>query len=197
MNEQWNNTKRIIRTDVYRNLGIVNKKVIVKEFLKNSSPTGLIIHFRICNYYAQKSKKGIISKLLHSLCYMRFKKRQALCGVELNQRCSIGAGLRLPHRGAIVIHPKAVIGENCEIMQGVTIGNNILKSRDDVPIIGDNVLICAGAKIIGCVKVGNTVVIGANSVVTRDVEDNSVVAGSPAGFIKECGDEFVINRYQP
>lgn len=134
--------------------------------------------------------------MCHSYCYLKFQKIQKNCGVELNQHTRIGYGLRLPHRGGIVIHPQAVIGNNCEIMQGVTIGNNILKSRDDVAVIGDEVLLCTGAKIIGGVHIGNTVVVGANAVVTKDIPNHTVVAGIPAKEIRTCDDRFVINRYE-
>lgn len=71
-------------------------------------------------------------------------------------------------------------GKNCKIFQQVTIGYN----GDEQPIIGDNVVVCCGAKIIGGVKVGNNVIIGANAVVCKDIPDNVVVAGVPAKIIK-------------
>ncbi len=71
------------------------------------------------------------------------------------------------------------IGKNCTIYQQVTVGN----SGGHYPTIGDNVSICAGAKVLGGVKVGNNVTIGANAVVTKDVPDNAIVAGVPARVI--------------
>lgn len=101
----------------------------------------------------------------------------------------------MPHRGgAIVIHGDVIIGEQCEIMQNVTIGNNIMKSRDDVAQIGDCVTLCAGVKIIGNVKIGNHVMVGANSVVTKDIPDNSIVAGIPGKVIKYDIYPPVINK---
>ncbi len=91
---------------------------------------------------------------------------------------------------AIVIHKKAVIGKNCRISQGVTIGGT--PNRVELPVIGDNVYIGAGAKIIGNIKIGNNVVIGANSVVITDIPDNCVAVGMPAKVIKEGID---INNY--
>ncbi|MNG29745.1 Serine acetyltransferase [compost metagenome] len=75
-----------------------------------------------------------------------------------------------------------MIGENCVIRQGVTIGNR--KSGDDVPTIGDNVDIGAGAVIIGKIKIGDNVKIGANAVVLKDVPDNCTAVGNPARHIK-------------
>lgn len=86
--------------------------------------------------------------------------------------------------GGLVIHANAVIGENCEIMQGVTIGNNALKSREEVAVIGNNVTLCAGSKVIGHVTVGDNVVVGANSVVVKDIPKNAIVGGIPAKIIR-------------
>jgi serine O-acetyltransferase len=82
-----------------------------------------------------------------------------------------------------VIHWGAKIGENCIIQSGVTIGGTSHKTIR--PIIGNNVLIGTGAKIIGAVKIGDNVVVGANAVVVKDIPSNCVVAGVPAKIIKE------------
>jgi len=84
---------------------------------------------------------------------------------------------------AVIVHKRAQIGKNCIIGSCVTIGG---KSKHyNVPIIGDNVYISSGAKIIGPIRVGSNCVIGANAVVTKDVPDNCIVAGVPAVVIKE------------
>lgn len=94
----------------------------------------------------------------------------------------IGKGTIFGYGGiAVVIHKHAQIGCNCVIGSNVTIGG---KSRSKaVPVIGDNVYIATGAKILGAIKVGNNSVIGANAVVIKDVPDNVVVAGIPAKVI--------------
>lgn len=83
----------------------------------------------------------------------------------------------------VVIHARSIIGKNCTIGSCVTIGgtNHIY----EVPVIGDNVYIGTGAKIIGAVKIGNNAAIAANAVVTKDVPDNTLVAGIPARILKE------------
>lgn len=189
----WEMTKEYIRCDLYRNLESCSKKEIVKAFFSRKSTVGVLLYYRLCHYFAGLGKKNVIQFLFHSFCYLRFRHMQEQCGIELNQRTEIGYGLRLPHKGGIIIHPGVKIGNNCEIMQGVTIGNNIMKSRDDVAVIGDEVLLCAGAKIIGKVKIGNTVIVGANAVVTHDVEDRIIVGGVPARPIGSCDGRFVIN----
>lgn len=82
----------------------------------------------------------------------------------------------------IVIHDNAIIGKHCTIGQGVTIGGRT--GHGGPPIIGDNVYIGPGARLLGEFKVGNNVVIGSNAVIIHDIPDNSVAAGIPAKVIK-------------
>ncbi len=96
----------------------------------------------------------------------------------------IGRGTVFGHTGiGVVLHPRTVIGENCIVGQGITVGG---KSRAyEVPVIGNRVYIGAGARILGPIKIGNNVIIGPNAVVVKDVPDNCVVGGIPAKIIKE------------
>lgn len=95
----------------------------------------------------------------------------------------LGGGTKFAYGGiALVIHSRAIIGKNCIVGQCVTIGG---RSRHyDVPKIGDNVYIGAGAKILGPITVGNNSVIGAGAVVLKDVPENSIIVGIPAKVIK-------------
>lgn len=98
-------------------------------------------------------------------------------------QCEIGEGSYFGYGGiAVVIHKEARIGKNCMIAQCVTIGGK--QGANGAPSIGDNVVVSAGAKVIGNIKIGNNCIIGANAVVTKDLPDNAVAAGVPAKIIK-------------
>lgn len=105
-----------------------------------------------------------------------------LFGIEVSPRCEIGSGLYLPHTHGTVIGAWT-IGENAVIYQGVTIGAKSLSleyTERVRPVLGNDVLIGAGAKVIGGIKLGNNVSVGANSVVTKNVPDGLTVVGIPA-----------------
>lgn len=93
---------------------------------------------------------------------------------------NIGGGLIIQHGFATIISAKS-IGKSCKIYQQVTIGYN---HQLEAPILGNNVEVCCGAKIIGGVHIGDNVLIGANSVVINDIPSNCVVAGIPARIIR-------------
>ena len=100
-------------------------------------------------------------------------------GVEIGVSSKIGEPVDFPHPRNIVIGEGVQIGNSCIIYHDVTIG----QKNGLYPNIGDNVTIFAGSKIIGGISIGNNVVVGANSVVIKDVPNNCVVAGNPARVI--------------
>jgi serine O-acetyltransferase len=101
---------------------------------------------------------------------------------------TIGPGLRIFHTGDFLhVKKNCQIGKNCTLLPGVVIGNKNLDEDGSWVIIGDNCYLGLGAKIFGKVTIGNNVVIGANSVVLKDIPDNCVVSGIPAKIIKRDG----------
>lgn len=171
--------KNFIKKDLQRAYGQANLKVFLKGLISIHGNVGFkyMFIFRITQYFVGKNK------IIFKLFLRKLRKQQFKYGIEIPYITDIGEGLSMPHFGGIVIHGNTKIGKNCTILQGVTIGNNVFKSRNEVAKIGDNVTICSGAKIIGNIKIGNNVTIGANAVVTKDVEDNSIIGGNPAKVI--------------
>jgi serine O-acetyltransferase len=113
-------------------------------------------------------------------------------GIELPFTARIGRGLYIGHFGQIIISPQVVMGEFCNISQGVTIGEAGRGNERYVPVIGNRVYLGPGAKLFGKVTVGNDVAIGANAVVTKDLPDNAVGVGVPAKIINyDSSREFV------
>jgi len=118
-----------------------------------------------------------------SLLYkIAFKIVQILTGIELPCEAEIGRNFRIDHFGGIIISGYAKFGDNCIVRNGVTVG---LKRLDDIaaPLIGNNVNIGAGAKVLGRITIGDNVDIGANAVVITDVPANSLAVGVPARII--------------
>ncbi len=110
--------------------------------------------------------------------WLLFRVIETFTGISLPREAKIGAGLRIWHFGNIFIHPDAVIGANCTLRQGVTIGNRHIGGG--VPTIGDNVDFGAYAQVLGPVRIGNNCRIGAMSVVLEDVPDGATAVGVPA-----------------
>jgi len=103
---------------------------------------------------------------------------EVTCGVSIPVQASIGKGLRIHHFGSIIIHPEAVIGDHCTLYHDVTVGD--LGLRGGAPRIGNNVMVGAGARLLGNIEVGDDSVIGANAVVLITVPPRSVAIGVPA-----------------
>jgi serine O-acetyltransferase len=119
----------------------------------------------------------VVYVILHKLV-------EIFCGISIGSRARIGRRLSIEHHGCIVIHGATVIGDDCLIRHGVTLGNAVHDDLSAAPRLGDRVHIGAGAKVLGGITVGNDVIIGANAVVVRDVPDHSVVGGVPATILK-------------
>lgn len=130
-----------------------------------------------------KIKYRVLRRVL--MLFMRILK---LCigvpiGIDISFDAVIGKGFYIGHYGGIIIGEGVVIGENCNISQGVTIGIGGRNEKRGSPKIGDRVYIAPGAKIFGAITIGNDVAIGANAVVTMSVPDRAVLGGVPAKII--------------
>ncbi len=111
-----------------------------------------------------------------------------LTGAEFVPGCWVGPGLVMRHPQGIVVGAGVKIGTDCTILQHVTLGERHADGKPGdhgYPVLGDGVVVGAGAVVLGGLHVGDRAVIGANAVVTRDVENEDVVAGAPAKSVKK------------
>lgn len=166
------------------------KNAVAKYFL------GKIQHYDEVYYWSMREKvvnpNHQISKLRKLFYLYKIKKMDAYNNASMGTDLNAGAKFKgkpiLPHglKGIIISH-YAVIGENCTIFQQVTIGDDT-KNRRNAPKIGDNCIIGAGAKLIGKIKIGNNVKIGAGCIVCFDIPDDAtVVMEKPRIIIKNGG----------
>lgn len=161
----------------------------MKKIILGRINVNIIVMRLIYKYLAIQEKQDIYSKI------RRFHIQRKLFykyHIILGRHCKIGKNLSLPHPQNIIIGNYVEIGDNCKIFQDVTLG---LKETDGksnpeyYPIVGDNCVICAGAKVLGNIKIQNNAVIAANAVVTENVENYSLYAGIPAKLKKRYGQD--------
>lgn len=162
-----------------------------KAVVKNLMIPGYRFSFflRICQYL--KYRNGF----LYLPFYMLLRHYKYKYGYEIHPSTDIAPGFYLGHFGGVVINQKARIGFNVNVSHGVTIGSSNRGPKCGYPIIGDNVWIGSGAKIVGRITVGNNVAIAPNAVVINDVPDYCCIGGIPARIISEkgAGPEYIQN----
>ena len=124
-------------------------------------------------------RPALLRKFFSLIYKTWFKLIQISCGIELPCEVEIGKNFVIDHFGGIIVSGYAKFGDNCRIRTGVVIG---LRRIDEpyAPVIGNNVDIGVGAKLLGPISIGDNVVIGANAVVLCDVPDNCAAVGVPA-----------------
>ncbi|MBQ4860872.1 serine acetyltransferase [Pseudoalteromonas sp. MMG013] len=105
---------------------------------------------------------------------------------DISCKAEFGEGLNIMHGHDIVIGSGAKVGKNNKIFNGVTLGNkNTESTKIEQPDLGNNVVLSTGVKVLGKVKIGDNSIVGANSVVTKDIPGNSIWAGVPAREIRK------------
>ncbi len=115
-------------------------------------------------------------KLIYKVLFRYYRNKNL---IDMSIDTKIGEGLYIGYPYCITINPKAVIGKNCNIHKGVTIGQENRGVRKGTPVIGDEVWIGINSTIVGNVKIGNDVLISPNSFVNCDIPDHSIVFGNP------------------
>ena len=145
-----------------------------------------IIYLHRAGYWAVKRKIPLFPLIIKFLIRLFFNS-------AVDPSTKIGKTSTFAYGGiGVVIHKRAIIGENVMIGQNVTIGGR--SGKYNVPVIGDNVYIAAGSRILGDITIGNNAIIGANAVVITDVPNNTVFAGIPAKFIKEISPKNILTE---
>lgn len=172
--------KHLIKSDLYRYSGKISLKVFAETYIREPG-FNFMVWLRIRTVFKSK----IVGYILHT--------KRIRFGIDI-QSLKIGEGFYIGHFGHIVVNGDAIIGKNCNISQGVTIGIANTGSKKGIPVVGDYVYIGPGAKILGNIKIGNNAAIGANSVVVSDVPENAVVVGVPARVVSYDGSVGYINR---
>jgi serine O-acetyltransferase len=112
---------------------------------------------------------------------------RGLTGIEIHPGARIGNGVFIDHGMGVVIGETAEVGDHCLLYQGVTLGGTGKESGKRHPTLASNVVVGAGAKVLGALKIGTNTRIGAGSVVVRDVEADSTVVGIPGRVIHQSG----------
>ncbi len=182
--------KFLVFSDLYRTAGTVAWPSLIRHILIGGSykynfwmrTCAYTKNNRILKYSIYPFAKFFLGRLTYKL------------GISILPDTKIGSGFYIGHFGGIVVNGQSVIGKNCNISQGVTLGQANRGQNKGYPTLGNDIYIGPGAKIVGSVKIGNNVAIGANCVVTKDIPDNSVVVGIPGKVISQDGSKGYVIR---
>lgn len=163
--------------------------VFIKNFIIMPNP-GLkfLTIFRLTQFFRRRNR------LLFYFFFLWLRNLKVKYGFDISYRTQIGKGFYIGHFGNIVIHGDTVIGDNCNISQGITFGVSNAGVAIGVPKIGNNVFVGPGACIFGNITIGNNVTIGANAVVTNDVPDlHTVLSPKPTLINKDLSSFYIHN----
>ncbi|ARV13816.1 serine O-acetyltransferase [Polaribacter sp. SA4-12] len=148
--------------------------------------------YRSSNYIYKSKLPSIIKKPLLLVSIIFQKWIEIVSGISIPYSCSIGHSFYIGHFGGIIINSNAIIGNNCNISQGVTIGVSGRGNKRGVPVLDDNIYIGANSVLAGNIKIGSNCVIAANSLIIDNIEKNSTVIGVPAKIINNLGSKGYI-----
>ena len=144
--------------------------------------------FRLTQNYRRKNR------LLFYFFFIWLRCLKVKYGFDISYRTQIGKGFYIGHFGNIVIHGDVIIGENCNISQGITIGVSNYGEKKGIPTIGNRVFIGPNACIFGNILIGNNVTIGANTVVTDNIADGKTVLPSKITILDKDLSSYYIHE---
>lgn len=151
-----------------------------------------IFQYRLAHFMHTRIKWQPFRILFKILFLLWQKAVEILTGISIPASAIIGPSFYIGHFGGIIINSNSIIGSNCNISQGVTIGVSGLGEKRGVPVIGNQVYIGANSVVAGKIQIGNNVLIGACSMVNTTVLDDAVVIGVPAIVISQKGSKGYI-----
>lgn len=187
---RFNDYKYLVLSDLYRITRDVTLSALFREVVFGESYQ-YIFWMRTCVF----GRSNLVLKItIYPIARLMLRRCRYKYGISIPFITEIGSGLCIGHFGGIFVNWKSRIGRNCNISHGVTLGQGNRGKNKGYPTIGDNVYIGPGAKIIGGVRVGDNVAIGANCVVTKDAPDNAVVVGVPGKIISYEGSKGYISN---
>src|SRR5215831_2523673 len=186
----WRRSRSLIGSDLFRYDGVINARAFWRNFFITPG-FRYSVALRIASY--SRTQRWARFGFRQFMAWMLFRYSVRF-GISIPAVAQVGSGLYIGHFGGIHSNGFAVIGNNCNIQQDVTLGKVNRGARAGAPVIGNNVFIGAGAKILGRIHVGDGAAIGANAVVTRDVPAGMAVAGVPARVISDQGSAGYVNR---
>ena len=182
--------KDLILSD-YKRCGInaIRFYILLKVFILMPNP-GLkfLTIFRLTQHYRRKNR------LLFYFFFLWLRRLKFKYGLDISYRTQIGKGFYIGHFGGVVIHGDAVIGENCNVSQGITIGVSNYGKKKGVPTIGNHVFIGPNACVFGKINIGNNSTIGANVVVTDSIEEGKTVLSSNIVILEKDLSSFYIHN---
>ena len=149
------------------------------EILLTYSGLHAIHHYRVAHWFYKHK--------MFTLARMISQGSRFFTGIEIHPGATIGKGFFIDHGMGVVIGETAVIGDNCLIYQGVTLGGTGKDKGKRHPTLGNNVMVGSGAKVLGPFTVGNNVKIAANAVVLDAIPDNCTAVGIPARIVRRDG----------
>lgn len=165
----------IIKSDLYR---YFNREYSFWTFLRCLRVPG----FRYM-FFLRKASKARVKSITWIFYKILLRRYSYKFGYQIPFNAIIGEGFYIGHQGNVIINEKAVIGKNCNIAPGVTIGQTVRGEKCGVPVIGDFVWMGTNSIIVGGIKIGNDVLIAPGAFVNFDVPDHSIVIGNPGKII--------------
>lgn len=187
--QSFNECVAYIRADAYRYNGNYKWISLLRLYFVTIG-FRYCVWMRLCAYLS--SRRFLFPFYLFAI--LRIKQVSYRSGIQISWKTKIGKGFYIGHFGTIVVSPDAIIGNNVNISQGVCIGAANRGVRKGAATIGDCVYFAPGCKVVGAVKIGNNVCVGANAVVTKDVADYACVGGVPAKILSFDGVSGYINN---